>query len=158
MSRFVFDLSRPGTVCRDGRWRKASHAETFTEPMEYSAGLANANIATSADGKPLHTPDGKLLLLFPAKGSPGTFGKVKGKLVKAKAQSSIKSQRWHHPHEQAKTTAHAMRRERFLTGWLAHKPQAARVKVKDLEHAVTTRGDAEQKRRLAEYFYQRQTA
>jgi len=118
MSRFLFDLPRPGTAARDGTWRKASHAATFTEPMEYSAGLANANIATSADGRPLHTPDGKVLLLFPSKGSPGTFGKVKGKLVKAKAQSSIKSQRWHHPHEEQRTIAKQSRRNRLLAGWL----------------------------------------
>jgi len=118
MSRFLFDLPRPGTAARDGTWRKASHAATFTEPMEYSAGLANANIATSADGKPLHTPDGKVLLLFPSKGSPGTFGKVKGKLVKAKAQSSIKSQRWHHPHEEQRTISRQARRNRLLVGWL----------------------------------------
>lgn len=148
MSRFIFDLPPA--------WAHTSHAETFTEPMEYSAGMANANIATSADGKPLHTPDGKLLLLFPAKASPGTFGKVKGKLIKAKAQSSIKSQRWHHPREQSATTAHAQRRQRFITGRLFWKP-AAKVKTKDLEHAVTERGDAEQKRRLDKYLAQRQT-
>lgn len=157
MSRFIFDQPRPGTAAADGTWRKASHAATFTEPMELSSGMANANIAVSADGRPLHTSDGKVLLLFPSKGSPGTFGMVKGKLVKASTQSSIKSQRWHNPHEQSRTAAQALRRERMLTGSLFWKPKP-KVKVKDLEHAAQERALAKQRQQLATYFASHPTA
>ena len=108
--------------------RPLSHAETITEPMELSSGLANANIATDERGRPLWK-DGKVRKIIEnlREFSPGTFGTVKGRLTKAKAQSSIKSQRWHHPHEEQRTIAKQGRRDRLLVGWLvAGTPSAAK--------------------------------
>jgi len=129
------------TVTR-GFDRPLSHAESFTEPLELASGLANANIAVSADGKPLHGRDGKVCKIIDnlPELNPGTFGKVKGKLIKSSTRSSLNNLRWNN-------SSTAARAHKFNPSCYRHTPT-----VKQMEHAATAKGDAEQKRRLAEYF------
>lgn len=100
------------------------HAEYFTEPLSLASGLADCT----------------------GPGSPGTFGKLKGKLRKAKSLSSLRSQRWHHPAGQAA----AARTDRLLGGIMAKllRPPPSKLKVKDLEHERARQGDALQRTRL----------
>lgn len=114
------------------REQPRNHSEYFERPLELASGLANADIVLSSDGcRPLTSGGEVVLIRHPRAQSPGTFGKVKGKLVKAKSQSSVKSQRWHDPHEEARTVASAMRRTRLLSG-MFYKP-SPKVKLRDLE-------------------------
>ncbi len=92
------------------------HDEAFTGPMSYSAHLSDTNLAIKSDGTPFYH-DGKAVLLFPQKASPGTFASRGGKLRKASAISTIKAQRWMAPEGEA----HARRMDRFTRGWLATK-------------------------------------
>lgn len=95
------------------------HDDAFTGPMSYSANLADTNIAVKSNGQPFYR-DGKVVLLFPQKASPGTFASRGGKLRKAGAVATIKSQRWQAPEGEA----HARKMDRFDRGWLATKAGA----------------------------------
>ena len=92
------------------------HDEAFTGPMSYSAHLSDTNLAIKSDGTPFYH-DGKAVLLFPQKASPGTFASRAGKLRKASTISTIKAQRWMAPEGEA----HARRMDRFTRGWMATK-------------------------------------
>lgn len=113
----VNDEIRDG--CGKGFTCPLTHTETFTEPLELASGLANANIEMDERGRP-RWRDGKVRKIIEnlREQSPGTFGSVRGRLVKASTQSSIKSQRWHNAHEEQRCAAAQARRNRLLVGWL----------------------------------------
>lgn len=134
-----------------GFTRPLSHAEYFEQPLELASGLANADVVLSGDGcHPLTNKGEVVIVRHPRAQSPGTFGKVHGKLVKAKSQSSIKSQRWHDPHEQARTVAAAQRRDRLLGGMFYKRPP--KVKLRDLEKQRELQMEEQQRQALRAYF------
>ena len=111
--------------------RPLSHAEYFNEPFELASGLANADVVLASDGcRPLTNKGEIVLVRHPKALSPGTFGSVKGRLKKARAQSSIKSMRWHNPSEEARTISAQKRRNRLLAGmWAGTEAEAAVLQV-----------------------------
>lgn len=127
--------------------RPLSHAESFTEPLELASGLANANIQTDENGHACYWR-GKVKKIIDnlPELTPGTFAKVGGKLKKASTRSSLNNLRWNN-------SSTAARAHKFNPSCYRHTPT-----VKQMEHAATARGDAEQKRRLAEYFARRTAA
>lgn len=108
--------------------RPLSHAESFTEPLEMSAGLSNANIACGADGKPEYWR-GKIKKIIDnlPEFTPGTFAKVGGKLKKASAKSSIHNQRWHNPSTAGQAHKHNPSIYKYLP--TVHQLEAAREEV-----------------------------
>ena len=97
--------------------RPLSHAEYFEQPLELASGLANADVVLASDGvRPLTNKGEVVLVRHPRALSPGTFGKLHGKLHKAKSRSSLNGMRWCDPHEQARTVSAATRRHRLLEG------------------------------------------
>jgi hypothetical protein len=106
----------PENMPTKGFTAPACHDEFFAAPMSYSAHLADANLEIKADGTPRYK-NGKAVLLFPQKASPGTFASRGGKLRKSSAIASIKAQRWFAPEGEA----HARRMDRFTRGWIATK-------------------------------------
>jgi hypothetical protein len=134
--KFTFDHPRGFTA-------PACHDDAFTAPMSYSANLADTNIAIKSNGQPFYH-DGKVVLLFAQKASPGTFASRKGKLRKASAVATIKSQRWFAPEGEA----HARKMDRFQRGWLATKA-GVMTRLVDPATVATTREPARKKPRTA---------
>jgi hypothetical protein len=140
-----------------GFTRPLSHSEYFEQPLELASGLANADVVLSGDGSRPLTSGGEVVIIrHPRAQTPGTFGKLRGKLVKAKSQSSIKGQRWHDPHEEARTVAAARRRDRLLGGMFYKAPP--KVKLRDLERQREEQADARQRENLRTYLATRAIA
>lgn len=141
--------------------RPLSHSEFFEKPLDYASGFHSADIRLRADGIHPQTHNGEVVIIRPDNYvSPGTFGSVRKKLVKAKSKASIRQWRWLNPHEHAKATAAAERRRRLLEGIWYQPPPKITVenhkgelverapRISDHEHAATEAGNAVQRERL----------
>jgi hypothetical protein len=114
-----------------------THHEVITEPLELSSGLANANIATDENGRPLYWR-GKIKKLIDnlPEYTPGTFASVGGKLRKAQTRSTLVQQRWHNPAGPSKV-------RKLNSCFLRHGPT-----LKQLEQRREAENDARQREAL----------
>ena len=111
-----------------GFTRPLSHSEYFEQPLELASGLANADVVLSGDGSRPLTSGGEVVIIrHPNALSPGTFGKLNGRLAKARSRSSLNSQRWHSPREEQRTIAAQARQNRVLSGMFAGTCYEAKV-------------------------------